>query len=296
MDTVHPIVEDLSLLSVGDNITGFNTIAMKQTGIGGDDKVGIFIALSCLMKYDNIKIAFFRDEEVGCQGSYDADLEFFNDCSFVLQCDRRGNKDFVTTASGVELSSYHFQNSIQDILTTHGYTFSSGMMTDVMALKENGLRTSCANISCGYYNPHMENEYVNVPDVMNCLSLVCSIIEKCGNKKFKHTYKADNWWRFANTKGIGKKQQKVAGVNTPKVYNDWEDWDYSYKDMDWCNTCGAYELKNALNDKGQCKYCQGMHNEHPQDKCFSCDEFNVLEYDQHYGVYLCAKCKTTAFS
>ena len=43
MDTVHKIVEDLYVLQVGHKLTGFNRIKMEQTGIGGDDKVGIFI-------------------------------------------------------------------------------------------------------------------------------------------------------------------------------------------------------------------------------------------------------------
>src|SRR6188768_3916802 len=45
MDTVHKIVEDLYVLRVGHRLTGFNRVRMEQTGIGGDDKVGIFIAL-----------------------------------------------------------------------------------------------------------------------------------------------------------------------------------------------------------------------------------------------------------
>ena len=188
MDTVHDIVEDLTPVEVCGNITGFNAVMMEQTGIGGDDKVGIYIALQCLSSFDNIKVAFFRDEEIGCVGSYDAEMSFFSDCRFVLQCDRRGNDDFIVNASGVDLSSNQFQDDVLPIISNYGYKFAYGMMTDVMALKENGIKCSVANMSCGYYNPHMPNEYVNIDDVENCLDMCKTIIEWCTDT-YKHKYK-----------------------------------------------------------------------------------------------------------
>ena len=67
MDTVHNIEENLTPIEVNGNIIGFNAVTMEQIGIGGDDKVGVFIALECLNNFDNIKAVFFRDEETGCE-------------------------------------------------------------------------------------------------------------------------------------------------------------------------------------------------------------------------------------
>jgi putative aminopeptidase FrvX len=284
MDTVHPITEDLSLLQIGDNITGFNTISRTQTGVGGDDKVGIFIALQCLLEFDNIKIAFFRDEEVGCQGSYNAEMQFFDDVNFVLQCDRRGNGDFITSASGVSLSSKAFQKAIKNTIRSYGYNFASGMMTDVMALKEEGLPVSCANISCGYYNPHSENEYVNISDVMNCLDMVVEIIDSIGHEKFEHTYtsytttKKKNWWE-SNKDGF-----------------DFS-WDISSREkMSWCEECGTYENKEKLTN-GYCNFCLPMHTQNEtHDRCWGCDEYKKLQYDIQYGVMMCDSCATSHHS
>jgi hypothetical protein len=138
MDSVHKIGSDLSIIEYNGMLTGFNGKTMQQTGIGGDDKVGIYIALKCLEKYDNIKLAFFVDEERGCIGSGQALMDFFKDCRFVLQADRRGNKDFVVNASGTKLSSKAFKKSVGPILNEFGYSFSDGMMTDVMMLKQKG--------------------------------------------------------------------------------------------------------------------------------------------------------------
>lgn len=188
MDTVHEIKEDLSILRVGQYLTGFNTVRMQQAGIGGDDKVGVFIALECLERFENIKAAFFRDEETGCEGSYLANVLFFDDCSFVLQCDRQGSSDFITEIDGIPLSSKKFQKSIYGLLRNYGYSFCKGLMTDVMALKQIGVTCSVANISCGYYNPHTFCEFVNTVDVENCLSLVISIIHKFGQRSFPHQF------------------------------------------------------------------------------------------------------------
>lgn len=175
IDTVHPVTGDgITPVYVGDNVTGLNPVTMEQTGIGGDDKCGIYAALHCLTHLPACKAAFFADEEVGCIGSGAADLSFFKDCRFVLQADRRGNADFVTDISG-PLSSDRFQRDVKSLLTSHGFRFSPGAMSDVMALRDNGCGISCANMSAGYHNPHQACEYVNLPDLLKTCCLMMDI-------------------------------------------------------------------------------------------------------------------------
>ena len=257
MDTVHAISSDLTVVRIGDNLTGFNKHTMKQTGIGGDDKVGIFVCLEVLRNFDDIKVAFFRDEEVGCVGSYDADMGFFNDCRYVLQCDRRGNSDFITEASGVSLSSKKFQRDIAQIIAAYGYSTTSGMMTDVMALKENGLRCSCANISCGYYSPHTSYEYVSVSDVDNCLEMVMDIISTLSSKVYKHTFER-SYSRFDTyTYRPHKKSSRTHG-SAPDDFDF--DWDINNRaKFDNCYECGMYEERTKL-VYGLCSFCVKKYN------------------------------------
>jgi hypothetical protein len=194
MDTVHRLREDLHPLVFGDWITGFDRTKMVQAGIGGDDKVGVFITLECLRALDHFKAVFFRDEEVGCEGSYAADMAFFKDCSFVLQCDRKGNSDFVTNTT-VEMSGSEFQEAILPVISDHGYKFSDGMMTDVMALKEEGLSVACANMSCGYHRPHTAEETVSISQVANCLEMCLTLFQMFGNKQFFHKAQKQRWSR-----------------------------------------------------------------------------------------------------
>lgn len=175
LDTVHDISGDgIAPVYIGDNVTGINPVTMEQTGIGGDDKCGIYAALHCLANLPACKAAFFVDEEVGCLGSGAADMSFFRDCRFILQADRRGNSDFVTDISG-PLSSSRFQRDVAPLLTSHGFRFSHGAMSDVMALRDNGCGIACANISAGYYNPHQPNEFINLPDLAKTCGLMLDI-------------------------------------------------------------------------------------------------------------------------
>jgi len=234
MDTVHEIVEDLTVVEMNGNLTGLNSVTMEQTGIGGDDKVGIYIALQCLEQVDCIKSVFFRDEEVGCNGSYEADVSFFSDCRFVLQCDRRGNKDFITNASGIALSSDLFQKDVLGIINAYGYKFENGMMTDVMALKELGVECSMANISCGYYNPHTAAEYVNIDDVFNTLEMVLSIIYNLVDVDYPIKYKRRSYTWTKSPTTVDK-----------KPYSN--NWYYGDDDLgDWCGDAKKKSLDEYI--------------------------------------------------
>lgn len=181
-DTVHQIRKaKIECCRIGDNLIAVDTKEMEQVGTGGDDKVGIHITLELLKSRDSMKAAFFLDEEVGCVGSSNADFSFFNDCLFVLECDRRGATDFVNSISGIKLYDKNFADAIKPILKTYGRQEVSGGMTDVLEIAY-ATDLPVANMSCGYYNPHTEFEYINITDVINtydlCRDIFSSVLEQ----------------------------------------------------------------------------------------------------------------------
>ena len=170
--------KDFQAVETKDIIFGFSLSNVQQEGLGADDKNGIWIALKCLQKFDILKCAFFVQEEVGCRGSNKADMTFFSDCRFVLQCDRKGGNDLIYNINGfTELCSKEFLSAIG--YQEFGYKLEIGMMTDVEALKDNGLAVSALNMSCGYYRPHTDEEYTKKSELQNCLKFVEHIIETC---------------------------------------------------------------------------------------------------------------------
>lgn len=188
---------DYMVLETSEHFMGFSPSTRSYHGLGGDDKCGIWIALKMLLKHEVLKVAFFVGEEIGCIGSRQADMTFFDDCRFVIEPDRRGANDLITSIGGGDICSEAFLNAID--YEEYDYTPTSGLMTDVLTLHEQGLGLSCINLSCGYYNPHTEEEYVVKCDMENAKNFVDHIISKCV-KTYPHTfvrkYYAHNEHRF----------------------------------------------------------------------------------------------------
>ena len=76
--------------------------------------------------------------------------------------------------NGMKLCSNEFISAID--FRKYGYKPAQGLNTDVAALKRNGLEVSCINLSCGYYEPHTDNEYTVVADLCKCYRFVRHII------------------------------------------------------------------------------------------------------------------------
>ena len=169
----HP--KDFQVLQVDNILMGWSAKLKQQCGLGADDKNGVFICLNALEKYDNIKIAFFVDEEIGCCGSSVVDMSFFDDCRFVIEPDRRDGYDFISCMSGSDVCSDDFIKASG--FGDFGYKFDEGSVTDVLTLLERGLNISCLNLSCGYYHPHTDQEVTDIDELENCQNLVFHMID-----------------------------------------------------------------------------------------------------------------------
>lgn len=193
MDTVHAITGNgIAVVRLGDRLTGLDPVTMVQTGIGGDDKCGIYAALHLMKTLPSCKAVFFVDEEIGCVGSWNCDLSFFKDCKYVLQADRRGNSDFVDDISG-PLTSHRFDQDVAPILKRFGYKPCCGMMTDVEALRDQQVGVSVCNMSAGYYNPHQDCEYIDLVDLENVVRLMLAICQEM-TEVYPFTWKPKKKW------------------------------------------------------------------------------------------------------
>lgn len=187
MDQVQkPYPTDYMVLNNGVTIMAIDPQTRRTCGLGADDKNGIWICLKALEKYDVMKCVFFVAEEVGMRGSRGVCLDWFDDCRWVIECDRRGHQDFINETNGVDVCTASFMDACH--IKSHKYSPDIGTATDIGVLKKRGLNVCCANLSCGYYKAHTEEEYTVVPDLLKCQSLVCYIIENVTDV-YKHVYK-----------------------------------------------------------------------------------------------------------
>lgn len=187
-DTVYNRVPDKIIKQEKDLLFAFSYTNKTQIGIAGDDLVGVSLCLQLLQEIDNIKVVFFRSEEVGTLGSKAIELSFFDDCKYVIQIDRKGNSDFSIDMSGIKINSDDFINDASSFIKKYNYNKSFTSVTDVYTLKLRGLNISVTNVSCGYYNPHCSNETVSITDVNTCYCLVTDLINNLKNKRYIHNY------------------------------------------------------------------------------------------------------------
>lgn len=219
-DTVHTIKKDRKVYIFNDILFAMaESFAaagsqISQTGIGGDDRSGIYAAIRAMMEFDDIKAVFFRFEETGCKGSRAANMKFFDDCNFVVQLDRRGSSDFITFTNGIKIASDEFINTIEPIYKKFGFKNVIGVSTDVGALKGNGLNISACNISAGYYSAHSPYETINVSELNNAYDMVCEMFTEYGDRRFEHKYERPVLPRSTyKTKSAVKKRSKFISTS-----------------------------------------------------------------------------------
>lgn len=269
--------KDFKVFEYDGVLFGYSAENKRQEGLGADDKNGIWVGLKCLEHFDDIKVAFFHSEEVGTVGSGQADMSFFEDCRFVLEADRRNGGDLITDICG-SICSDEFKNDIADLADAHGYKATSGMLTDVETLSDNGLGLSAINMSCGYYNPHTDEECTVVDELWNCLSFVFDIIASC-QKVYTFTRKKSSWGSYGSYGSYGgyggyeKGWWNYKGGKYDKDYDTYYDDD---NDLDWRDFYGYNKSYGVTSKKEEEKV------EDLPEVTVCDDEISLVDFDDYY--------------
>jgi tripeptide aminopeptidase len=173
MDTVQDEVDAALAKFIkirGNVVSGYGVI-------GGDDKCGIFIALT-LACANLCNFVFSVEEESGGHGikTFVAEQDL-SDIPYGLVLDRRGSSDIICTKNNYGVDA--FEKILLEIGKLYGYKESSGTFSDANYLSE---KISCANLSVGYYNPHSKSEFVDVDDLKVAMNFTHSIIKNVTEK------------------------------------------------------------------------------------------------------------------
>jgi putative aminopeptidase FrvX len=245
LDQVHIFREDYDIIEHKGCFMAISNY--EQVGCGGDDLVGVWLCLECLLALDACKVVLFVDEEVGCLGSTDFDTSFFEDCCFILQGDRRSDtNDFVNYTNGVNTTTNEFNMAVDGLLGEYGYKFNIGSMTDVGELIINGAGCCAANVSCGYYEAHTDIEIVNICEAMLCLELFIELFTQfSGNRWSKAAETPASFEQFKSNMSMKELLEAYYREEDPiecrscegDMYVDGLSSEY-YR----CEDCGKYEL------------------------------------------------------
>ena len=214
IDTVHRSAP-ACIVQHGGLLVGFDESG-RRTGIGGDDKAGVFICLELLERFDNIAVALFAAEEVGCVGARNADPKFFERVGCVIEFDCPGRGLVSYTSGGMRL----FQNDGEFITTAlpvmcrHGaLQWQHHPFSDVKAIGGRfGL--SCLNVSAGYYNWHRHDEFVKLADVEHALAFGTDLVRALGHRRYEFD---------SSVPDLAEPAVPVTGLNLDLLMNPF-DW------------------------------------------------------------------------
>ena len=168
------LVAHLDNVLAGERTPIFNLACNKisgiKTGIGFDDKAGIIaiIELWNRIKEHDFRIIFTADEERGGIGASRIDSTKLLDAAYIIELDRKGGKDLIRDSGGTILCSKEFA----DMFTAYGFKETKGLFTDVNIFKEIAPRVNMVNLSIGYYNPHTDDEYLDIKEfeyIVDCV-------------------------------------------------------------------------------------------------------------------------------
>lgn len=172
MDTVANVHYDRVLLENNGIITS------DKGALGADDRAGIAIILEVLRKIEKLsfegtlKIAFSREEEIGCVGSSKIDPDWYADVDLAIVVDRRGNRDIVVGTYGMPFCSDNVGLFLEEVSAMQGMDWKavSGGISDACTFSENGINS--VNLSAGYMNEHTDTEFVVLADMEDTVRLI----------------------------------------------------------------------------------------------------------------------------
>jgi hypothetical protein len=262
-DTVHDLVPSVNFKIYREKhiLFSIDTRDWSRCGIGGDDKVGVYIALKMLQNTDVCKAAFFVDEEVGCKGSGQADEPFFKDVNVAMQADRKGVREITSSICGMEMFGKKFEDKIADIVEMFNMSEVDGGMTDVMELAEKFRTIPMFNVACGYYQPHTDDEFVNVRDVEDTYEFLRLVEERVRGVDFSEWERPKKVYKYAT-----------------RTWDAWDDWnEYG----GWNSVKGWMKKKEEKTErKKECWKCGSEKlspGTYPSEYwCLECGEYNWI--------------------
>ncbi len=278
MDTVHRFVSEYKL-RITKKRELFAESGKNPTGIGGDDKCGIFSCLYFLKVLPIVKVVFFTQEESGCKGSNQISKLFFDDCRYIIQLDRKGSDDFLDTKCNQKTVSHSFSSETGKLKKEYKFKSGEGSITDSVNLWVDGIGISCVNISSGFYHPHTKSEYIKVNELWHSIKFTKEMIRILKPKIYKSVKKEVV---YANTTSwIGNKN-----ISLNK----------------WCYTCKELKLESIgkmVLGKFKCYTCLGasiLGVSIEYKKCKMCCKYvesNDLRWSTNLKCDACSKCRSS---
>lgn len=260
-------------------------VMWSPTGMGADDRVGIYAIIQIIKDGYKPHIIFTTDEEIGGLGS--EELSYlpcpFKDLRYIIQLDRRNANDCVF---------YECDNKkFEDYIENFGFITAWGTFTDICHLCPKW-GVAGVNLSIGYRDEHTTSEILFVGQMLDTIGKVKKMLSEKDIPEFKyipapHSYY--NWgygsnyyydddfddfryvsftpkdsatslknvsYRCHRCKGTFKNED-VLPVKLIKGGRGYFCVDCLMQDVEWCKNCGEpFEIDPKKPYAALCKDCE----------------------------------------
>lgn len=144
-------------------------IVWSPQGLGADDRAGVFSIMTILKNGFRPHILFTTDEEIGGLGARAAAKQLTPDVNFVIEVDRRGEKDSVF---------YDCDNpKFEEYINKFGFNTNYGSFSDISYLCPDWGMAG-VNLSIGYDCEHTKAETLNVAYMFSTIGKIQRVIQQ----------------------------------------------------------------------------------------------------------------------
>lgn len=154
-------------------------VMSSPTGLGADDRAGIYGILHLIRKGYRPTVIFTEDEEIGGVGAekfIKADI-YIEDLKLFIELDRRGANDCVF----YECDNMDFVEYIEKF----GFKENFGSFSDISFIAPH-YKIGAVNLSIGYEFEHTNKEYLNISDMGKTLFRVEKIFNNLPEEAFEY--------------------------------------------------------------------------------------------------------------
>ena len=182
-DNAPDVKPELKIVEIKDDIREIIQDDGPNFQVGGDDRLGCAINLNIAMNTGYpLALLFTTDEEIGLVSAEYVKFPELLDFEILLQVDRGNHSNqLVTRIGSTRLCNEQTSDRLLKVSRDIGLPRYpvDGMMTDVLAIKNNKMCKNAVNMTCGYHNSwgSNKNEYIDVQEAKDTMRFVASVIK-----------------------------------------------------------------------------------------------------------------------
>lgn len=268
MDTVHREIATVDSIAVYKG-----RVTAPFTGLGADDRLGIFGILEMMERGHRPHVLFTDKEEVGGKGAKEfakyckANKESLPQINFMVELDRMNKNDAAMYSCTNQKFIKHLSN--------YGYQRAHGTYTDICDIMP-VLDRAGTNISVGYYRQHTKDEYFVISEYYtNMDRLERILLDVLPDQVFTHRPASKNTNSSSTIRGFINRDYDTALTLFDKRFQQTQE---SYESP---LLIGGQEIDEEY---GECDYCLGIF---PKDKlqkidgeefCSDCINYSLPYY------------------